>query len=213
MALFRYASKLKKADEHDYLYKWDFTKSLVDEIQGKEVILKNGLTRNNQGLIFNQATQIATLGEISLDGKTIEIDVPSFDCKANASYHMRFLTNTNNPSDNGTGALIYRNKSKYNQWGAFGYTENAYSVCTWSHYGLTGENALDNKTVKIIFNQNQNTELYLNDTYIGTSEVYFVPSLTKYVEIGGVSSSSKASSGDQCYDMTISGVRIYENED
>lgn len=100
MALFRYASKLKKADEHNYLYKWDFTKSLVDEVGGATATLLNGVQRTSNGLEFTEAQQVCDLGYINMAGRTIEVDVASYDDQTGTglTHGLNFIVNVEGTS-------------------------------------------------------------------------------------------------------------------
>lgn len=212
--------------EPDYIYKWDFTKSLTDEVSGEVATLSGGLTRDNGGLKFTAAKQIAYLGGINLMGRTIEIDISKFEFKGNPNYHVRLLMNTSSEYTlTGKGALIYRAASSYGYWSAFS-SQTPGSNNKWSDtpYNITDVNAFNNKKVKLVFNKDiwkttqtqisTQVDLYVNNEYKGsTSGITFVRSDNSDILIGGLKGSSSASSGDQCYDMTITGVRIYENEE
>lgn len=210
-----------------YLYNWDFTQSLIDSVSSKEVTLGSHNTftpptRTSEGVVFTQPTQRIGFGELPLQGKTIEIDVAHFEFKGNSSYHVRFLMNPSSDEANpvGLGSVIFR--SDYG-WTSYGYKDSnsAHTSTTYRIWNSTGwgslyavdkVNAFDNTTVKVVYGSDGHTRsLYVNGTLIGTmTNIYFNHGST-YLSIGGITSYS-TSAGDQCYDMTVSGVRIYDNE-
>ena len=216
-----------------YLYNWDFTQSLVDSVEGQEVTLGAGsgvsnATRDSSGLSFNAATQYAYLGEISPVGKTFEIDVSSFDFKGSTSYHIRFLSNSQYASSTskGLGAIVWR-KDTNQGWTSYGWNSETSQTAAWSaslwNSNLAGSsssvlNAFSAKTVKIVYHSDGHTkDTYLDNDFIGTiSDVWFNEYGSVHhsdkIYIGGQMSVNQGS-GDQCYDMTITGIRIYENNE
>lgn len=206
----------------EYLYNWDLTSSLVDSVSGQEITLVNSPTRDSSGLHFTAATQIAVLFGDSDDfdpiGKTIELDISEFNFKGSISNHARFVMM---PSSNGTGVLIHRAGSG---WSAYGYVSASSGVSrAWASTGYgdlyagnnNNINAFNNKTVKIVLASENSFSLYLDGTLIGTiSDIYLnnVSGRTKRLMLGGSTTSTSQSNGDQCYDMTVTGIRIYSNQ-
>lgn len=207
-----------------YLYNWDLTQSLVDSVSSKEIVLNAGsgvsnASRDSSGLHFNAGTQNAYLGTIEMVGKTIEIDVASFNFAGNTSKHIRFLMNSQytTSSSKGLGALIYRSSTG---WTSYGWAAASGATASWSANlwsSSLGVNAFNGKTVKVVYGSDGHTRtLYLDNNLVGTlTDVYFnnygSTQLSDKIFIGGQNSVS-ASSGDQCYNMTITGIRIYANE-
>ena len=205
-----------------YLYNWDLTQSLTDSVNNRQITLmaresEPTASRDSSGLHFTGATQIAYLGEIQPAGKTFEIDVAAFDFKGDSSKHVRFFMQSN-ASDGGdaygNGALIFRNTGK---WAAYGYTTSSETTRGWSDYSpnLTSVNMFNGKTVKVVFDSDGHTKnVYSDGTLVATdTAIYFNGDRAKYVYIGGIKSTGSPSvnNGDQCYDMTITGIRIYAN--
>jgi hypothetical protein len=120
--------------------------------------------------------------------------------------------NTNDNTLDGTGALIYR---KNTGWSAYGFTSNSGTSRAWDslYNSNLGMNDFNNKTIKIVNQLDGKTRLlYLNDLLVGTlNGVYLNGGRAGNIYIGGFGYNS--TNGDQCYDMTISGIRIYENEE
>lgn len=213
-----------------YLYNWDLTESLTDTVSEQTITLncasgKSNAVQDENGLTFNDATQNAYLGTIDMVGKTIEIDVESMLFKGNTSHHIRFLMNAQytNSTGYGLGSLVWKSGLG---WASYGWTSEtgstrAWSANTWgeSLTGTTSEiiNALSGKTVKVVYGSDGHTQkLYLDDVLIGTlTDIWFNTTGTTHysnkIFIGGMNSVNK-DQGDQCYDMTITGIRIYENE-
>lgn len=212
-------------DLPDYLYNWDLTSSLVDTVSSQTIVLSGASwgypTQDSTGLHFTGGGQIASLGVIDLIGKTIEFDVAEFDFKASVGNNTRFLVTTNDSKNLPIGPITHR---KGLGWSAYGFYDNidshtASSFRLWSATGwgnlYPGDNsqinAFDGKTVKLIFVDDNTVSMYLDSDFIGTiSGVYFNGTRCEVVQIGGLDGTPNA--GDQCYDMTITGIRIYANE-
>lgn len=219
-----------------YLYNWDFTNSLIDSVSNQEAEIKAGSghnlpTRDSNGLSFIEPTQAVYLGKIDVVGKTIEIDIASFEFKGNTAYHIRLLSNNQYNSNNGygLGAVTWRATSGQRGWTSYGYvsadggnTNRKWSDYFWSS-SLTGEstdvlNAFNGKTLKVVFHSDGHTkDLYVDGVLVGTiDDVYFNTAGTTHysnkIYIAGSYVCSQGS-GDQCYDMTITGIRVYANEE
>lgn len=193
MALFRYASKLKKADKHNYLYKWDFTKSRIDEIQGVEA---TGGTSQSDGLHLTDVNSYIDLKCGDYSKKYVyEIDVHRMSKNYSGNQHGRFITLG---EDQG---LIFRyNSSKW----------EVYLYYNWRNSEITSEivndaNAFNNKTIKILCNSENKMCFYANDVLFYKIP-YMAPVPTTAIMIG-------SNRGQSFYNATISGVRIYKNEE
>ena len=197
----------------DLLYYWDLTSSLTDSVGGVTAVASAGTgvdapAITSSGLVFNAATQRLSLGDINLDGKTIEIDVASFDWKGDDNKHIRFLMNGSN-----TGPIIFKSG---NRWKAYAYSASGGTTAGWKDQwasadnGGSDKNIFDGKTVKLVSETDGTWKLYLDSTLWGTLTDCSYGSGTQDLSIGGTSGYSQAS-GDQCYDMTISAIRIKNN--
>ena len=209
------------------MYDWDFTKSTVDTCANKqieEIHSTTPITQDSNGLNFTAPAQVVTLingdDDINHLDMTVEIDVASFDFKGDSTKHVRFFMDQRGDVNNsvGTGALIFR--ANYG-WTSYGYTDaehieagyRKWSDTGWGNlYDVNQINALNGKTIKIYYGSDGHTrKLYLDGTLVGTmTDVYFYKP-TLRLRLGGGMTLAQ-SSGDQCYDMTISGVRIYRGE-
>lgn len=208
-------------DSRTWLYRWDLTRSLIDSVSNNEITL-TGATQDASGLHFTGATQIALLSNsLDLIGKTIELDIANFDFKGDSSKHVRLLMMTNAQASNeyGTGPLIFRSGLG---WSAYGWVNNVSgSNRSWAStgygnlYASDKINAFNGKTVKIELVNDYTFNLYIDDTLIGSiSGIYLnnANGRSQKVVIGGLTNNPSAANGDQCYDMTITGIRIYQNE-
>lgn len=202
---------------------WNFRASLTDTIVGETLVPSaasgiNPPSRSTNGLRFSAATQRLLLSEdYQPVDMTIEIDVAEFNFAGDSTKHVRFLMNTNSEDSNvvGSGSLIFR--SGYG-WSVYGYTDsisNAQGFRAWAEngwgslYGTDKINAFAGKTVKMLFDSDGKTRaLYLNNELVGMITNSYFNHHSSHIAIGGASTYS-AASGDQCYNMTITGIRIY----
>lgn len=194
-------------------YVWDLTSSLTDTVSGVTAVASAGTgvdapAITSAGLVFNAATQRLSLGDINLTGKTIEIDVASFDFKGSDSYHIRFLMNGAN-----TGPIIYKSG---NGWQAYelsssGGSSGGWKTFTWvDSTNRTNKNLFNGKTVKLVSETDNTITLYLDGTAVASTTTMRYSDTTQDLSIGG-SNGYTQSSGDQCYDMIISAIRIKTN--
>lgn len=223
----------------NYLANFDFTQSLIDKTGHYTPELSHGskaskdAQRTSSGLVFDEPEQKIYFGKINPIGKTFEFDVASFSFAGKASYHMRLLMFTNVKIYTGeyeawgTSPFIWKNNGTYN---GYGYTSEStndtgkgWNQSAWS--GLTNRNVINGATVKIVFVSSGTVRLYINDRLIGTQtgiyyngdNLYYDPQEDKnkwrgcqHVQFGGMN--NLESEGDQCYNLTLSGFRVYENE-
>ena len=218
-------------DDMPYILNFDFTTSLEDKANNITPILAaaeeySAPQRTSEGIIFNQPTQTVEFGDIDPIGKTFEFDVASFSFAGNPDYHCRFLMFSN--TSTGSSPFLYRAKYGYN---AYGYADSEGKAKKWSTQkwpGLQGTttnviNSISGKTVKLVFESQNSVALYLNDTFIGRQTDVYYNSVSSYTDLktahyckricfGGLSSTGQLqTAGDQCYNLTLSGFRVYEN--
>ena len=213
----------------EYLYNWDFTQSLTDLVAGKTAVLSAGSghtapTQSSNGIEFTEATQRAYFGsDFSIRGKTIEYDVSYAHFEGNTSYHIRqlVLSNANSSGGNyyGLSPFVWRATSGSQGWSMYGYSGSSGSertwVSTWGNLSGSSQEVLDcmsGKTVKIVISADGNTtSIYLDDELIGTQTGvnWRAGSTNGYMSFGSHASYSQ-SSGDQCYNLKLTGLRIYD---
>lgn len=194
-------------DSRTLLYAWDLTRSLVDTVDNTEATLINTVTagnlptRDSSGLHFTEAGQVAqfvTLDEIA--SKVIEMDVASMDFKGNTSKHIRFL---NNNSGNAAHSLLIRKSS--DKWTAY---ENGWQIPT----AVSGQtipsdpNAFSGHTVSCEISSSRSMTVYVDGT-----PIYTIPTVYNFgrsISIGGAPTGTQ-NDGQQIFDCTITGLRIY----
>ena len=200
----------------EWTYIWDLTNSLTDTVSGATAVASAGSgvdapAITSEGLVFNAATQRLSLGDINLDGKTIEIDVDSFDFKGSTDAHIRFLLTSSN-----AGPIIYH---KGTGWSAYGLSASGGSAGGWSGQGWWStsadrkvKNHFNGKTVRLVNHFDNTRELYLDNDLVSIMTDRRYDTGTQDLAIGGASTYTQ-SAGDQCYDMVISAIRIKDTED
>ena len=198
-----------------YLYNWDFTESLVDKVSGLEATLYNGATRTSNGIVFDAVGENACLGDIETPiGKTIEVDIYSFDWQGGVQELVIILNDTSpNDSTQETGGL-YR-KSYNNGWSAWGWNTDGNGKL-WGQGYIGAQqmdtSAIDGKTIKIVYVNDYTQEFYVDDVLIGRCTGAYLNNIdgtnhiTKYLWLGGRGNLT------YCYNMTIKSVRIYANQ-
>ena len=184
----------KLIPEPTYLYKWDFTKSLTDEVQGQVATLSNATFEEGIGVSGAADAYIKLFGSINLIGNTMEIDYKS-------------LTKT---ASSGLVRVLGRNSNNF-----FGYDiENSNYKCkknnSTQQYTKTSSNSsFTNVTFKLIFTDIYNLTVQVNneDLYVGGT-FHANNSLAFY--IGNAESTGSAGGFGN---FTVTGVRIYANEE
>lgn len=205
------------------IHRWDFTQSLTDSVQNAvfEPRSEFAPTQDSSGLHFTAAKQeIHLTTPIDFKGKTIEIDVASASFAGDSSYHSRFvILNASTSDTKGSGLLIWRNTGG---WAAYGSTDSSGTSRWTDFYGqvATGTASemytlISGKTIKLVCSDTDNeVSLYIDGTLVGTVTMdlsYTSSSLAmKYLHIGGINS-GEASAGNQFYNVTLTGLRIYNN--
>lgn len=178
----------------EYLYKWDFTKSLTDEVAGAVATMDNET-------IFTEGVGITGNGWIKLGddiihkpiGKIYEIDFASFE-----------------KTKNNFSRVLGVDRRNY-----FGYDGRSYyaSVLSGVEQTFTTSSnivSFTNKTLKLVFVSDSSLQVYLDDTlfYDGKPFVSTNTSATTFYIGNPTEDSTKAMET-----FTVTGVRIYENEE
>lgn len=209
------------------LYDWDFTQSLIDRVGGVTATLSAGTghtapERTANGIEFTEATQrVFLLNNFNFAGKTIEYDVPEADFKGNLSYHIRWLIFSDEEASMSynMSPFIWRATSGNQGCSCYGFSSSTGSKRAWGSIwnGLSGNsssviNCSSGKTIKIVCGTDKHTtSLYIDNVLIGTQTSCYYDSRCPYLMFGS-SYGKDQTAGDQCYNMTLSGLRIYENQ-
>lgn len=198
----------------EYLYKWDFTKSLTDEIQGVTAALVAQASQDSTGVHFLHYLDAMNMSPnpINMNGKTIEIDIASFVFAGYNNAHVRFIMNTptyNTDAGRGTGMLIRRYTT--GKWSAYLPDQQA-TIFDWAGSWNIQDSDLNGHTLKMSCEDGNKITMWIDDRLIGTMQsnyTYLSSAECNYLRLGGYG--LNAAYGDQCYNMTITGIRIYEN--
>lgn len=195
---------------HKKLYEWDFTKSLVDKIQKQEAIPsganKDTIVRDNTGIHFNNAYQSLYLCQQKLDNVIIEVDISSFDFKGNSSNNTSILSNSwTLLNDTREEQLLY-----YKPGSSYGWC--TYASGSRQVLSKDSRDVINNSTLKFILTNDRDVnklKYYLNEDLIADKDNVIFQS--EFLYLGGYNQKSGSDFDGNCYDMTITGVRIYEN--
>lgn len=177
----------------NYLYKWDFTQSLTDEIQGQVATLTNATFTQGVGIIFDARNDNADLGNVISIGQTLEIDVGDFTAPLNANYNAWFMTS-------GAGGFSRRAGTGAQYWEVLKLND------TWATHTLssTDNTVFADKTVKLVFIDSNNLEIYVNDVLMYSGGT-FVERSNQSLNIG-----DKPAINKTINNMVIKAIRIYE---
>ena len=161
MAYFRYANKLKKDDEPNYLRKWDFTKSLTDEIAGKTIDIQNVYEWTPENGIYikesNNYFEFTTGIGFNEKNWVIEIDVGESNMTSNRD--GRFVMRTNEKSYNTPTGFVYRYVNGTHYWSmcnGYGWQDN---------YMEQDGQIFNNKTLRLVNNSGV-IEIFANNTKV-----------------------------------------------
>ena len=180
----------------EYLYNWDFTQSLVDSVQGMELELSNGATRDASGLHFTSASNYVELTGLDADGYCYELDIAEIDRQGVS--HGRVFTIYQ--SGVASAGFIYRSTGV---WAVYSKAASA-----WTDSSLTSPSALNGKTVtiKLLRNEEQSNKrwmyVYLDNVLIADGDMSGTNTGNAYIG---------SNNGQALYNMTITGLRIYAN--
>lgn len=222
-----YFEKAPEPDPHNYLYKWDFTKSLTDEVAGVTAELINNATIDNNGINITENNHAAYLGEIDLIGKTLEIEYGEIDIVNNSD--NLYIVLRNNVSGGWLGASItlfkgisgggFLMKAYSNSDGSSSSTDIRYLT---DYLTNPTNNYFSNKKIKFIFGGNNgvsngNIGVYINDVlivnltgcYLRSSGTY----KTTHMYVGGGYEGGNTTLSNSSDDSIIKSIRIYENEE
>ena len=170
-------------------YEWDFTKSLNAINNGTAIGITNA-TRNSNGLIFDSANDKASIPTNLLDyGNTYEITIASMSISSTGSNNRLFTFK----SDNSCG-LVWRGAT--GKWGTYDSSNG------WQESTITTANYFDNSVLKIVITDDHKWHIYKDDVLV------FEPSNAITLDTGGF---ALGASSNGCYNMTITGLKIYPN--
>lgn len=219
----------KTPPQHNYIAKWDFTKAtdpLVDEIAGLTAELRgyeSTASIDSSGIHITRQKHFFALGnqQIILMGKTIEIDISEFDFQGDNSKDTLVLSYDKFFSGPGEYPCYLFNYRPEYGWNMYSWKQASVNNDYGKQRVLINDslplNSIDGKTIKCVFNNDGTNDFYLNDVLIGsTSNCWANNANTSYdntyIKIGSANKSSAGTDGNS-HKMTVTGVRIYANEE
>ena len=173
-----------------YICNYDLTQSLYSKIISSHQIICNDIYEEGVGIHISKSSGYCYTNESYLGvGKTIEIDISSMH-KTYSSGHGRFIMR-----DSESG-FIYRSSGQWEVYNA-----------GWKSFTKTSSdpNIFDNTTIKIVINALDDMQVYANDVLVYSG--YSIAQSNGYNSKLYLGSSG----GQSAYDFTVSGLRIYYN--
>lgn len=208
------------------LYEWDFTKGLTDLRQGHTVKLYTGYkeinpdgtyegttppTLTSSGVQFNDISQGIKIFDRdystnNLFGKTIQVDVASFNFKGNSTNdNIRFIV-FRDPAERWsstpavTDGLIYRKGDGWSFYDGYQWKDSIYT-------GMSSANAISGHKISAFLASNGAMKLYVDGSSKGTGQAQTLNNHTwQGLWIGD------GSKGGTFRDALITGIRIYNGE-
>lgn len=187
------------------LHDWDFTQSLVDSVGGITAVLSHAgstdATRDSNGLSFTEYGQCCDLGAIFAVDRVIEIDFAACSLPSNTGNHIRsFMVDTSDSAINGVVMFRDTRWTVYNS----GWWSGSYSVPADSLYTYFA-----NKTVTLSVDSTGHIEMLVDGVSIGTAGGTGFTASNLHLYLGN---KDTASNGANFYNVTITGVRVYNAE-
>ncbi len=174
-----------------YLYKWDFTKSLYDEVRNIPVMDYNTRMDPDGACIYGSNKYMVILAPLSSDC-IYEFDIASM-IKTYSSGHSRFIM-----KDDSNG-FIYRSTGSWQV-----YDGSWYSDESGSPY-VTDANIFNGKTIKMFYDNNDKLCVYADDLLVYRCSASNKLKTNHQFTVGATA---------QAYNtVTISGIRIYKNKE
>lgn len=175
------------------LYRWDFTKSLVDEVQGVEAILSGTASRTNEGIFFNSINGSLKLLDSFENGYTLEIQFGNINFKGSSSFYYLIRW----PANDSYGFVYYGQRQEYFVRQK-GYGDRG-------AISQSGANVFSNKTLKFIFTSLNDLKIFIDDSQVYSGYSFIRNNDNSTLIINGTNYS--------LYDSVIKKIRIYANEE
>lgn len=200
----------------ELLYKWDFTKSMVDEIQNIEAIgLNSGASafiRDSKGVHFNNRNSNLYLSDIDMRGKSIEIDIKEMHANEQPTRLLMNVPQTYSGRDySELGVLKHYDNTGWVAYMSDSPNQVHFNTVVWENL-QNDKTVFDGKTIKVHYNLfGTSFKLWVDDTYIEElTGLYY-----RYGNGEGAARNSHLCIGDPIYGAQlpgtiISGVRIYK---
>lgn len=168
----------------EMLYNWDFTgeNPLVDKVNSQTATASGTVTYSSDGLVFGTASSCVVLTGLSssyLAGKTVEIAFGAMISTTYATTHQRVFTYAN------TNGLICRKDD--HKWSIYG---NKSGTNTWQT-STKSQNAVANKTIKLVIHSNTNIDIYLENDLILEGASINTSAVSGNVRLGATSNTNQ----------------------
>lgn len=138
---------------------WDFTKSLIDTIGNREMVLTD-VTRDSQGIHLTEGTSKATVPDITFfAGMYLEFETGDLDPDFDTSKHASLLTFKRSSTNCG---LFYRNNGSNDAWSIYGGN-------TWKDTSFKNVTDLINKKIKLYAKNVSSLCLLIDDVEVATT--------------------------------------------
>lgn len=187
------------------LYNWDFTQSLMDSVGGTFATLSHynqtDPTRDSNGLSFTESGQCCDLGAIFAVNRIFEIDFAGCSLPTGTGNHVRsFMVGDTDRTIN--GVVLFRDT----RWTVYNHAwwTGSYSVPSDSLYTYFA-----NKTVKLAVDADGYIEMFVDDVSLGKSGGTGFTGNNLHLYLGN---KDTAGNGANFYNVTITGVRVYNAE-
>lgn len=184
---------------HDYIYNWDFTKSMVDSVQHMELTPVGDISRDSGGLHINNAilpgiNSHVELTGLNVDGYCFEIDVAKYERQGND--HGRLFTIVQEGV--ASSGFIFR---KTGNWAIYSKKTSSWIESSLPYDGLDGQTV----TIKLKPNESnvRYMYVYLNDSLIASGNMDASTTLNAFIG---------SDNGQAAYIMTITGLRVYQED-
>lgn len=179
-------------DTRTLLYNWDFTKSLVDTVNGTQATLVGAATQNANGLTITDKTSGANFGTIAKKGMTFEVDIAESSTITNLTTNGRLLCfNASDGNANGTGVVWRGSESAWNTY-----------IGVWGTPYSNNPALFSGKTMTVVINDEGAVWVYSGgEVQAATIEPVNFDS-NGYVHLG--------SYGTAAAGMVITALRIYD---
>lgn len=184
------------------LYNWDFTQSLMDSVGGTFATLSHynqtDPTRDSNGLSFTESGQCCDLGAIFAVNRIFEIDFAGCSLPTSTGNHVRSFM-VGNTDETTNGVVLFRDT----RWTVYNnaWWSGSYSVPSDSLYTYFA-----NKTVKLAVDADGYIEMFVDDVSLGKSGGTGFTGNNLHLYLGNKDS---AGAGGNFYNVTITGVRVY----
>lgn len=168
----------------EMLYNWDFTgeNPLIDKVNSQTATASGTVTYGSDGLVFGTASSCVVLTGLSssyLAGKTVEIEFGDMISTTYATTHQRVFTYAN------TNGLICRKDD--HKWSIYG---NKSGTNTWQT-STKSQNAVANKTIKLVIHSNTNIDIYLDNVLILEGASINISAASGNVRLGATSNTNQ----------------------